>query len=136
MEDMKQAMRDRNADRLGTIRFLLAEIKNEEIDHGELDDAGVQRVIARQVKQITEAMAEFDKGGRPELVEAEKAKVAVLQAYLPEPMSEAELAALVDKVIASQTNPQMGQVMQAVRAEAGSRADGAKIAELVRQRLS
>lgn len=135
-DDMKQAMRDRNTVKLGAVRFLLAEIRNYEIDHGEQDDAGIMTIIARQVKQINEAMQEFEKADRADLVEEEKQKVAVLSSYLPAQLSDEELSAIVDQVMAEIVNPQMGAVMQAVKAKVGTQADGSKIAALVKSRLS
>lgn len=134
-DDMKQAMRDRAALKLNTIRYMMSEIKNYEIDHGEQDDAGIQTLIAKQIKQLKDAITEFAQGGREDLVTEENQKVAVLQAYLPEQLSEAELKTIIAQVVATTEPKSMGPVMQAVRAQVGSRADGGMIAQLVKAEL-
>lgn len=135
-EDMKQAMRDRNSMKLNTIRFMMSEIKNWEIDNGETDDAGVQKLIAKQIKQMKDAITEFEKGGRTDIVAEEEQKVAILQSYLPAQLSEAELSGVIDEVIAATEPKAMGPVMQAVKAKVGNQADGAMIARLVKEKLA
>ncbi|HYD35238.1 MAG TPA: GatB/YqeY domain-containing protein [Vitreimonas sp.] len=134
-DDMKQAMRDRNSVKLNTIRFMLSELKNYEIDNGEQDDAGVQKLIAKQVKQMKDAMAEFQQGGREDLVAEEQAKVVFLEAYLPAQMSDADLEAIVKRVIEGASDKSMGAIMNQVRAEVGGAADGGKIAQIVKAHL-
>lgn len=134
-DDMKQAMRDRDTLRLGTIRFLLAEIKNFEIDHGEQDDAGIEKIMSKQLKQIKEGMVEYKKAGRDELVAEEEQKAAVLQSYLPKPMTDEELEKIIKEVIGQIDDPQMGPVIGLVKKKVGSRAEGGKIAGLVKQLL-
>ena len=131
-EDMKNAMRAKDSLKLNAIRFLMSEIKNWEIDHGEQDDAGVQQVIAREVKKMKEAMAEFAQAGRTDLVDEEKLKLAVMEAYLPQQLSDDELQKIVSDV-AAKTEPKVfGTVMKAVLAEVQGRADGGRVAALVK----
>lgn len=134
-EDMKQAMRDKDTDKLGTIRFLLSEIKNVEIDEGVQDDAGVQKIISRQIKQIRDARTEFERAGRTDLVEQEDAKLAVLEAYLPAQLSDNELEALVDEAIAESVDKNMGKIIGAVMQKAAGQADGGRVAAAVRNKL-
>lgn len=135
-EDMKTAMKARDAARLGCIRYLLSEIKNGEIDAGgEFNDQQVQEVIRKQVKQMKDAVAEYEKGGRADLVTEENAKIQVYEAYLPASMSVEELGKLVDEVLATMENPVMGAVITAVRSKVEGRADGGTIAAIVKQKL-
>lgn len=135
-EDMKNAMRAKETVKLGVIRFLLADIRNFEIDNGEQDDAGVEKLIAKQVKQMKDAIAEFEKGGRPDLVEEEQAKVAILETYLPQQLSDEELKAIVDRVVAAAGSTNMGQVIGMVMKEVAGRADGGRVSALVKQALN
>lgn len=131
-EDMKQAMRDRDRLKLDTIRFLLAEIKNTEIDQGELSDDSILQLISRQIKQIKETLADYEKAGNTEVVTEEEAKVAVLEDYLPAQLSDEELKTVIDEVKSSMPDANVGQIIGAVKAKAGASADGGRIASLVR----
>ena len=133
-EDMKQAMRDRDADRLGAIRFLLSELKNFEIDNGEQNDEGIQKLISRQIKQMKDAIGDFQKGDRADLVEAEEKKIAVIAKYLPTQLSDEDLQAVITKVVAQMgANANLGQVIGAVKSQVGNSADGGRVASLVKQ---
>lgn len=136
MEDMKQAMRDKDQIKLGMIRLLRAEVKNKEIDEGALNDADVQKVAAALIKQLKDAIPDFEKAGRTELVEEQTAKIAVLESYLPAQMSDADLEAVVAEAIESLDNPNMGMAMKAVMAKVGGQADGQRISKLVQQKLN
>lgn len=135
-EDMKQAMRDKNRTRLDAVRYLISEIKNTEIDQGELSDEQVFQLIGKQVKQIKETIADYQKAGRDEIVAQEEEKVAVLEAYLPKQLSDEELTTIVTEVVAQMDDPQMGQVIGAVKSRVGAQADGGRIAAVVRQQLA
>ena len=135
-EEMKQAMRDKNAMKLGVIRFLLAEIRNVEIDHGEQNEAGIDKIVARQIKQSKEAIEELKKSDRPELIEEEQAKLEILEGYMPAQMSEAEITAIIDQEIAKSEDKHMGKIIGAVMAQVGSQADGQTVSKLVRQQLA
>lgn len=134
--DMKVALKARDSDRLNTIRFLLSEMKNVEIDHGELDDAGVQQVVRRQIKQIKEARDQFASGGRTDLVESEAAKLAVLERYLPQQLSEAELRQLVQAVIDQAPERSFKSIMPQAMSQVAGRADGKTVAAMVQQLLA
>jgi uncharacterized protein YqeY len=136
LEDMKTAMKAHEAERLGVIRFLMAEIKNAEIDGAGSDDASVQKIIASQVKKSQDAVSEFKKGQRDDLVASEEAKIAIMQTYLPAPLSTSELEEIVTQVLAELgevKNP--GQAIGAVMKQVAGRADGNQVSALVNQRL-
>jgi uncharacterized protein YqeY len=126
-EDMKTAMRGGDKDRLGLIRMLQAAIKQREVDERiQLDDAQTLSVIEKMIKQRKESVAQFQSGGREDLVAKENAEIAVLQGYLPAQLSEAELDAIVRDAIASTgaaSVKDMGKVMAIVKQKAAGRAD-------------
>lgn len=136
MEEMKTAMKAHDQDKLGVIRFLRAAIKNYEIDNGEADDEAVMKVIAQQVKQTKESIEEYGKGGRDDLVAEEKKKLEIMEAYLPAQMSDDELKAIIDEVVAGLDAPQMGPVIGQVMKRVGTQADGSRVSQLVREALS
>jgi uncharacterized protein len=139
-DDMKAAMRARDTERLKAIRLLLAAIKQREVDERiELADADVIVVIDRMLKQRRESIAQFEQGGRPDLAAAEQAEIGVLQAYMPQPLGEAEVETLVVEAIRKlgATAPKdMGVVMSALRPRLAGRADMAAVSQLVKARLS
>lgn len=138
--DMKAALRAGEKDRLGVIRMLLAAVQQREIDERvELDDAGVLQVVGKQIKQRREAAAQYSDAGRQELAQQELAEIEVLKEYLPEPLSEADLAALIDEVIGmtgAASIRDMGKVMNAIRERVQGRADMAAVSSQVKARLS
>ena len=138
-EDMKSAMKAGDKDRLKTVRLIMAAIKQVEVDQRtELDDAGVLSVLDKMVKQRRDSVEQFEKGGRDDLAAIEKAEIEVLEDYLPEQLSEAELAALVDEVIAATGAVgmrDMGKVMGQIKARAAGRADMGAVSATVKQRL-
>lgn len=131
-EDMKNAMRARDSVTLGAIRFLQAEVRNVEIDHGEQDDAGVEKIVARQIKQMRDSISEYEKGGREDLVAEEQAKIAVLEKYLPQQLSDAELESLVKTVMAENPGAQMGQLIGLVMKQTAGRADGGRVSGMIK----
>lgn len=131
-EDMKNAMRARDSVTLGAIRFLQAEVRNVEIDHGEQDDAGVEKIVARQIKQMRDSISEYEKGGREDLVAEEQAKIAVLEKYLPQQLSDAELESLVKTVMAENPDAQMGQLIGLVMKQTAGRADGGRVSGMIK----
>ncbi len=136
LDDMKTAMKAKDTVKLGVVRFLRSEIKNYEIDHGEQDDAGVQQIIAREVKKMKDAMADFAKAGREDLVEEEEQKVVVMESYLPAQMSDEELEKIVKEVIDSAEDKNMGKMIGAVKAKVEGQADGGRIAGMVKKLLA
>ena len=139
-DDMKTAMRAREAARLSTIRLLLAAIKQREVDERiELSDADVLAIVDKMIKQRRESIAQFDAGGRPELSAAERAEIVVLQEYLPQQLSDAEIDRLIAAAIAAAgaAGPAaMGKVMSALKPQLAGRADLAQVAVRVKTRLT
>ena len=139
-DDMKAAMRAREAARLSTIRLLLAAIKQKEVDERiEVSDADVLGILDRMIKQRRESITQFEAGGRPELAAAERAEIDVLHSYLPQQLSEAEIDALVDTALAetgASGVSAMGKVMAALKPRLAGRADMARVATRVKAKLA
>jgi len=139
-EDMKQAMKAGEKGRLMTIRMLRAAIKDREIELGHaLSDEEVQAVLTRLLKQRKDAAAQYADAGRADLEANELAEAALIQSYLPEPLSDAELQQLIDEAIretGAESMRDMGKVMGIVKARAGSRADMGKVSSLVKAALA
>jgi uncharacterized protein YqeY len=140
--DLHDAMRARDKVRSGTLRMALAAITNAEVagsEARELSDDDVLRVVAREAKKRKEAATAFTQADRPELAAAEEAELSVLEAYLPAQLDDAELRAIVERAVQSSGAtgmPQMGAVMKAAQAEVAGRADGGRVATVVRQVLA
>jgi uncharacterized protein YqeY len=139
-DDLKQAMKAGDTARRDAIRFLMASIKNVEIaKQATLDDAGVLGVIAREVRQRQESIESFREGNRPDLVAKEAAEMAVLQGYLPEPISRDEIVAAARQVITeagAQGPGDKGKVMPRLMAQLKGKADGRLINEVVTELLN
>lgn len=139
-EDMKAAMRAKDSARLGAIRFLLAAIKQREVDERiSADDAVVLAVIEKMAKQRRDSIAQFEQAGRHDLADKEKAELALLQTYLPQPLSEDDLLAAIRAAIAEAggSGPQaMGTVMGLLKPRIAGRADPARASAMVRQLLA
>jgi len=139
-EDMKAAMRAKEADRLGTIRLLQAAIKQREVDERiELDDAAVLAVIDKMLKQRKDSITAFEQAGRDDLVAKEAAEVAVLQVYMPAQLSEAEVDAAVRDAVAKAgaAGPQdMGKVMGILKPALAGRADMTQVSARVKAALT
>ena len=138
-EDMKTAMRGGEKDRLATIRMLQAAIKQREVDERiQLDDAQVLSAIEKMIKQRKESIAQFEAGGRADLVAREAAEMALLQVYLPAQLSEADLDALIAEAIASTgaaSIKDMGKVMGVVKSKAAGRADMGAVGARIKAKL-
>ncbi|HEX9140570.1 MAG TPA: GatB/YqeY domain-containing protein, partial [Steroidobacteraceae bacterium] len=139
-EDMKAALRAGAKDRLGTIRMIMAGIKQREVDERiQLDDPQVLAVIDKLVKQRRESIVQFQAGGRADLVAKETGELEVLQAYLPAQLSDAELDALISEAIAQSgaaSIKDMGKVMGLIKAKAQGRADMGAVGARIKARLS
>lgn len=140
--DLKEAMKAREMDRLNTIRMLKSAVKMAAIEkggaEGVLNDAEIEAVVRKQVKQRRDAVDGFEKGGRPELAAKEKQEIEVLGAYLPKELSDEELGALIDAAIAevgATGKAQLGAVMKAVQPKVAGRADGRRVSAEVGKRL-
>ena len=139
--DLKEAMRAKDATKLGVLRMLKSALKYAAIAkssaEAELDDAEAVRVIRKQAKQRQDSIESFEKGGRAELANKEKKELEILNTYLPQGMSPDELAKMVRETIAelgATSRAQMGMVMKALQVKASGRADGKTLsAEVARQ---
>jgi uncharacterized protein YqeY len=138
-DDIKQAMRDKNESRLGTLRMLSAAIQRREVDERiQLDDAQVIAVIEKLVKQGRESIEQYIKGGRQELADKESGEIAVFQAYLPQQLSEAEIDQLVAEAIAAtgaSSIKDMGKVMGVLKPKLQGRADMGKVGGKIKAKL-
>ena len=139
-EDMKSAMRAKEAERLGTIRLLLAAIKQREVDERiTVDDAGIIAIIEKLIKQRKDSIEQFQKAGRTDLVDQESKELGILQAYMPVQLSEAEVQAAIQKAIADlgASGPQdMGKVIGALKAQLAGKADMGTVSGLVKAALA
>jgi uncharacterized protein YqeY len=134
--DMKDAMRAKDAARLSTLRMLKSAVEYYKIEkkQEQLTDADVTTVIKKQIKQRQDSIEGFEKGRRADLVEKEKAELAVLKSYLPEELSPAQLEEIVKAVIAeldAKTKADMGKVMKAVQTKTAGRADNKLVSQIV-----
>ena len=139
-DDMKTAMKARETARLGAIRLLLAAIKQKEVDERiQLDDATVLAVIDKMLKQRRDSIAQYEKAGRQDLVDAEKFEVEVLSGYMPQALSADEIRAAVTEAIAASDagGPQdMGKVMAILKPILAGRADMGQVSGLVKAALT
>jgi len=139
-EDMKAALRAKDTPRLSAVRLLLAAMKQKEVDERvELTDADVLSIIEKMIKQRRDSIAQYEKGGRQDLVNAENFEIGVLQTYMPQALSEAEVAAAVATAVQStgaQNMADMGKVMALLRPQLAGRADMGRVSALVKARLA
>ncbi len=144
-DDMKAAMRAKETGRLGTIRLLLAAIKQKEVDERiELDDAGVIAVVDKLLKQRKDSIAAFEQAGRTDLADVEKAEATVLQAYLPARLSADEVSAAVHAIVATlaaelgraPAAADMGKLMGAAKAQLAGKADMGQVSAAVKAALA
>ncbi len=138
-EDMKAAMRAKQAQRLSAIRLLLAAIKQREVDERtELDDQQIIGVIEKMIKQRRESIAQYEKASRTDLVEVENFELGVLQSYMPQQLSEVEIEAAVAAAVSesgAQSVRDMGKVMAILKSKLAGRADMGAVSALVKGRL-
>ncbi|MFL6584410.1 MAG: GatB/YqeY domain-containing protein [Chthoniobacterales bacterium] len=141
--DLTEAMRAKDARRLGVLRMLKAAVKYAAIEkagaEGSLDDSGATAVIRKQVKQRQDSIESFEKGGRPELAAKEREELAILQEYLPQQLGSDEVQKIVRDTIAelnASSKAQMGAVMKAVQAKIAGHADGKTVSQEVQRQLA
>jgi hypothetical protein len=141
--DLKEAMRAKDALRLGVLRMLKSALKYGAIEKSgadaELNDADAAQVIRKQAKQRQDSIESFEKGGRPELAEKEKVELAILNSYLPQQLGAEALTKVVRETITevgATSKAQMGAVMKALQAKVGDRADGRALSQEVQKQLS
>ncbi len=139
LDDVKNAMRARERDRLSALRLLTAAIKQKEVDERiELNDGQVLAVLDKMLKQRRESLEQFEQAGREDLAKIERFELGLIQTYLPEPLGEDELAALIQSTIAelgASTIRDMGQVMNDLRDQVMGRADMKAVSQAVKQQL-
>jgi len=139
-EDIKTAMKAREQDRLAALRLMLSAVKQREVDERiTLDDAGVIGVVEKMIKQRRESIAQYEKAARKDLADKEQAEIAVLEAYLPKQLSQAEVEAVVAEAIAStgaKSAADMGKVMGVVKPRLAGKADMGKVSGLVKAKLA
>ena len=138
-DDMKVAMRERDKDRLGTIRLVLAAMKQQEVDtRKELTDNDVLAIINKMVKQRRDSIEQFTKAGRDELAAKEQSEIETIQEYLPEQLSQEDILTLVDEAIAAtgaESMRDMGKVMGMLKPKLQGRADMGQVSGLIKSKL-
>lgn len=139
-QDMKSALKNKEKEKLSTIRMVRAAIKKAEIDHkGPLNDEQIIEVIMREVKQRKDAVQEYEKAGRHDLVEKEKEELQILETYLPEPLTEEELTEIIQETIQQlgvTSKKEIGKVMKTVLPKVKGRAEGKAVNQIVQKLLS
>lgn len=137
--DMKAAMRAKERERLGTVRLILAAIKQREVDERTtLDDTQVLAVLDKMAKQRRDSIAQYEGAGRQDLADKEQRELEIIQAYMPQPLSTAEIAALIDAAVASTGAggmQDMGKVMGVLKPQVQGRADMGAVSAAVKARL-
>lgn len=138
--DMKSAMRDKDKERLQTIRLILAAIKQAEVDTRDtLDDTAVSLILDKLVKQRRDSIAQYDKADRTDLADVERGEIEVIQAYLPEQLTDAEIDSLIGEVLeatGASSMKDMGKVMGMIKPKVQGRADMGKVSAQIKSRLS
>ena len=139
-DDMKSALRAKDAPRLGAIRLLLAAMKQKEVDERvELTDTDVISIIEKMIKQRRDSITQYEAGSRKDLADAEKFEITVLQAYMPQALSEAEIAAAIAEAVqasGAKAMSDMGKVMAALKPKLAGKADMGRVSALVKSKLA
>lgn len=137
--DIKEAMRAKETQKRDTLRNIQTSIKQIEVDERkELTDSEVEAILAKYLKQREDAASQFAEAGRSDLVEKEEFEIALVKSYLPEPLSDEELETILKEIVAkvgASSMKEMGEVMGVAKAQIGSRADGGRINQIVKQLL-
>jgi hypothetical protein len=140
VDDMKQAMRDQDKQRLGTIRLATAAIKQKEVDERkELSDADILAIIDKMIKQRRESIKQYEAANRKDLADVESAEIEVLQVYLPQALSQDELTQMIKEAISetgAQSMQDMGKVMNILRPKVQGRADMGAVSQTIKQLLT
>ena len=139
-DDVKAAMRSKDKDRLGTLRLITAAIKQKEVDERiDMDDAAVIAVLEKMIKQRKDSITQYSQAGRDDLASKEQVELDLIQTYLPEQMSEAELEAIISKAVAdtgAASMKDMGKLMAAVKPLGAGKADMGLVSKIVKSKLS
>jgi uncharacterized protein YqeY len=140
VDEMKQAMRSNDRIRLSTIRMIRTAVKNKEIEHRkQLDDEEIQRVIQGLLRKGEESVEQFRVGGRMDLVEKETQEIEIMKSFLPDSLSEEEILTVIDQTIQetqASSLKDLGKVMKSVMPKLAGKADGKRVNQLVKERLS
>ena len=140
MEDLKEAMKNKDELKKNTVTMIRAAIKQIEVDKRvELEDNDIIDIISKEAKKRKDALSEFEKAGRQDLIDQTNAELALIKEYLPEELSVEELTQIIEdtiKEVGAETMKDMGKVMQAVKTKTAGRADGKTINEIVKAKLS
>lgn len=137
MDGVKVAMKARDVNRLSVLRYMMSEIKNREIDaKHELSDEEVVELLRREVKRRSEAIDQFESGGRSDLANQEKSELAIIETFLPQLMTKEQVETIVDNVLAGSETKDFGSVMKSVMQEIKGKADGKLVSEVVKTKLS
>ena len=138
--DIKQAMKDKDKEKLSVLRMVKSSIQNESIKHGrDLSEEEELTVLSRELKQRKDSLQEFDKAGREDLVHKLQAEIKIVEHYMPEQLSEEEITAIVKQTIAdvnASSKAEMGKVMGALMPKVKGKADGSLVNRIVQQHLS
>ena len=139
-EDIKSAMKAREAERLAALRLMLSAVKQREVDERiTLDDAGVIGVVEKMIKQRKDSIAQYEKAARQDLADREKYEISVIEGYLPKQLSQAEVDAVIAEAIAStgaKSAADMGKVMGVVKPKLAGKADMGKVSAMVKAKLA
>ncbi len=139
-EDIKAAMKAREQEKLGALRLMLSAVKQREVDERiTLDDAGVIGVVEKMIKQRKDSISQYEKAQRQDLADKEKYEISVLESYLPQQLSAAEIDAIIAEAVATtgaKSAADMGKVMGVVKPKLAGRADMGKVSGLVKAKLS
>jgi hypothetical protein len=139
-DDVKTAMRGQDKERVSTLRMILAAVQKKEIDENiELDDAQTLAVLDKMVKQHRDSIAQFQQGGRTDLVDKETRELSIVQSYLPTPLTDAEINALLQQALqetGAKSIQDMGKVMGILKPKVQGRADMGRVSGLVKEKLS
>ena len=135
----KTALKDGNSEKLSVLRFLWSAVRNEEIDKKKyLSDAEIQQIVARQIKQLKDALLDFAASNRQDLVDKNKMEIDLLEKYLPAQMSDDELQKIVDQVIAGigvVTSGDIGKIIGAVMKVVAGKAEGGRVKEMINKKI-
>lgn len=138
--DMIEAMKNKEKDKLTVIRMVKAAMDQEHIDRKkEINDELLVEVVSRQIKMRRESILEFEKGNRDDLIEKTKSEIAILEAYLPEQLSDEEVSSIIDEIFAEvkpESQKDMGKVMKEATAKLKGKTDMKKVSEMIKSRLS
>ena len=136
MEDMKNAMRAHETLKLDVIRMIRSEVKNFEIDNGEANDEAVQKIIKTMVKQQKDALQDFERAVRQDLIDETQAKITVFASYLPIELTDTELEQMIAEVLSSANTKDFGPLMGQVMKKVGNKADGNRVTTFLKKALA